>query len=780
MRLSIECKSVQRTESVLGLHFPCLQKFELRGLFMSQLLFSPLFLSINSTIENLRIDIAYRVPDHVSFWETLSNLTKLKALEVSMITLTNESVDAFRRILCRLERVKFNLIALPDNIMENVESVSNLKYLSLRNIDFAKPQVPIFVEKSTLLEHLELSKYGNFEPLMGGMRRFHWPNLHSLSLTETMLDSIQLQQIFCSLTRLTELTLSSSTWDIESFNALSRHFATLEILHDLDSITFTSVMINTVLCSCINLKVLAAPEIKGIDIINGNQINGTQLGGEWVCTQLSTFIIQISTEGVDSQIPILEEMSRLTGLKILNTREIMNQIVSYLSKSDFPACISVSKHWHQVFKWIIWKNARFHDFAPSEIALSKNAHLITALSIGGSVPSYISSTVFPSLQTLKLTGQNSNKLQFSPYFLKINQTLESLTLQYNVMVINHDLFWERLSDNHQLKKINITDITVTPKSIDAFWRTLCRLESAEFRNLRFYDELITPLTTPLSLKHLSIFEPKYPIAQLECAKRCISLESLDFGVGYNCLTLVECFETITWPNLTKLGLDYVALDDMQLQRILSSFNKLTAFSVKCSIWGRGSFDALSRHFDTLEILRAVDPSFTSTMINIVMCSCSRLEVLEVQKINGVDIISNVWMNNYGSSGTGWICTQLKSLTTRFDIDGLDSQETILQQLSFLTQLSILDMRQLSNESFPGLNFSLDDGLDILKTLKDLELVTIMGDRNNMTEAEIEWILENWRKLRCINGTLHRESEKRAQLRQKLRSYRIDSSFIISL
>ncbi|KAF9438685.1 hypothetical protein BGZ76_005828 [Entomortierella beljakovae] len=187
------------------------------------------------------------------------------------------------------------------------------------------------------------------------------------------------------------------------------------------------------------------------------------------------------------------------------------------------------------------------------------------------------------------------------------------------------------------------------------------------------------------------------------------------------------------------------MDEYQLQQILKSVTRLTNFKYIAAPWGSESFNALSQHFETLVKLHlGNNVSFTSVMVHTVMSSCPNLKELTSREIKGLDIVHDNRINKDTRPDQGWICTRLRILAISLDLDGIDSQIPILERISSLTQLQKLNLRSNGETIF---KLSLDCGLDILKPLKNLLEVEAWQSGANMTEEDIQWVFENWRKLK---------------------------------
>ncbi|KAF9434847.1 hypothetical protein BGZ76_007301 [Entomortierella beljakovae] len=462
--------------------------------------------------------------------------------------------------------------------------------------------------------------------------------------------------------------------------------------------------------------------------------------------------------------------------------EMLDQIAKYINTNDLAVCVRVSRDWHRVFIPFLWEYTGFYgnEYAPTASTLSKYANLIRSLRINGEIPSYVLTTSLPCLQKLYHFRSYPTKCTFSPLLLSNNPTIEEISMSGGINIPKNPKFWKTLSNLQNLKSIDINFAHVYPEDLEAFWDTFCRLESATFCNIFLPVKFDDSSKKPLKLKHLTITGSKYAHRHQMFIEAFTGLETLHWSAhrilaraprasAHVIENFVNCFKRVTWPNIHQVVLNSIELNNIDLQQILSSISRLTAFSANKVIWGTESFIALSDHFDTLESFGSPEVhSFTSVMVNTVMCSCQNLKELQAVVIDGVDILNDKQMDSKGQRGQGWMCKKLTTLAVRFNLLGLDSQIYILERLSSLVHLSKLDMRGFNPIEDSTIKLSLVDGLYILKPLMKLSYIHITGNRHSMTEEDIEWILKNWRKLINLNGELHYDWGCCQSLRQKLK------------
>ncbi|KAG0049423.1 hypothetical protein BGZ83_005773 [Gryganskiella cystojenkinii] len=207
---------------------------------------------------------------------------------------------------------------------------------------------------------------------------------------------------------------------------------------------------------------------------------------------------------------------------------------------------------------------------------------------------------------------------------------------------------------------------------------------------------------------------------------------------------------------------------------------------------------LAGHFVTL---REIKLELTSSLeqsgyIQRIMESCPHLRVLRAGHLSVGDI----------RRGQPWVCLGLQSLSLRFDlqedrifddnrsntteteemyvptererVDYARSQHYMFSQLSELVLLEELVSIPLQaagpdyNETW-HLDFQVRFGLDTLSSLKRLKRLEISFTRQQMHMGDVAWIVEHWKQLQTIEGSLTRDSQTNAILKTFLSAHHIE-------
>ncbi|KAF9145667.1 hypothetical protein BGX30_007505 [Mortierella sp. GBA39] len=130
---------------------------------------------------------------------------------------------------------------------------------------------------------------------------------------------------------------------------------------------------------------------------------------------------------------------------------------------------------------------------------------------------------------------------------------------------------------------------------------------------------------------------------------------------------------------------------------------------------------------------------------------------------------------YMAKDAPWVCLGLKTLHVIMAGDpqnvwlNRSLQHRLFHQLGRLSQLQQLSLGHCvlwmyeNGYSHHGLDFTLDAGLAKLSGLKKLEELNLEGIYQRMGEKDVEWMLENWPRLRVVEGELHHRREERVKL-----------------
>ncbi|KAF9953925.1 hypothetical protein BGZ65_004347 [Modicella reniformis] len=223
----------------------------------------------------------------------------------------------------------------------------------------------------------------------------------------------------------------------------------------------------------------------------------------------------------------------------------------------------------------------------------------------------------------------------------------------------------------------------------------------------------------------------------------------------------------TWPDLEDLDLVESGASDPQLALIFGGMRRIHGLSITRTDLGIQTRAALRPHFPWLTNLDiTMNAVYTGKFVAEVLRSCPQLENLKTDRIS-VD---------YFLDGVPWACEKsLKVLEICFEVlprmrsEDLGPLLILLSRLRNLERLDLTDP-EASLSNILSLEFRLDKGLEQLATLTRLKRLVIERTIQESTMEDVEWMINHWRNLKCIEGTLNTEDkDESAKLVSKLQA-----------
>ncbi|KAF9348981.1 hypothetical protein BGX34_002126, partial [Mortierella sp. NVP85] len=451
----------------------------------------------------------------------------------------------------------------------------------------------------------------------------------------------------------------------------------------------------------------------------------------------------------------------------LHIPEIMSVVASYLEANDLARCLRVSKNWRDVFlphRWrVIVKNLG-SNVGPSDDAVYKHRQLVQGLLLYGP------SIWFMHLPNLRKLHVDSNSDNYMDYIGKGEIIHWDLTEKYPLLqdltirnVNVGPLLCRAISEYPGIRRLSLGFANVEIGNLPIFWKACRNVEQLLLNQIDGEDG---PMPMPkdalfkrmlkLTLSNVEVLSPS---EQLDMAFRCPRLKTFEWypagpiKVG---ILINHPMQRDRWPQLDEQRI----LRDPQdaelasiLEGIDSCFGKATFFRASMGTFGPMAFKALGFHLTTLVDLRLdYRISIASSTIRGVLCSCPNLEILRVRTICARDI----------TEGGPWICQRLHELG----------------HLSTLVRLTTLDMSGSiydDNSSGSLLDFRLDYGLGQLAILYELRVIrfhTEIEQAQQLGTKDVEWMVDNWKKLKRVYGRLNRDPKVEDQLKGILKSHGI--------
>ncbi|KAF9930346.1 hypothetical protein FBU30_000619, partial [Linnemannia zychae] len=294
-----------------------------------------------------------------------------------------------------------------------------------------------------------------------------------------------------------------------------------------------------------------------------------------------------------------------------------------------------------------------------------------------------------------------------------------------------------------------------------------------------------------------------------------NLESLSWSImgshTFHIQELCALFHTHC-PKISSLVFSHRDLESSDLAQILHAIPRLVRlllrFDAHVSMFNSSEvMDAMRRHFGTLKDLEfgQVKSSIRCGTVLEFLRGCPNLERLVaygrlncsrqgMMSFNENTLTSTPVHQQqqqqqqsedhqvYGSENepntlkdVPWVCLGLKTLHVIMTGDlqnvwlNRSLQHRLFNQLGRLSHLQTLSLGHCilwmyeTGYSHHGLDFTLEAGLAQLKGLRKLEELNIEGISQRMKEEDVGWMLENWPRLRVIEGELNYKREERLKL-----------------
>ncbi|KAG0229167.1 hypothetical protein BGX31_006295 [Mortierella sp. GBA43] len=272
-----------------------------------------------------------------------------------------------------------------------------------------------------------------------------------------------------------------------------------------------------------------------------------------------------------------------------------------------------------------------------------------------------------------------------------------------------------------------------------------------------------PPETTWKMKDLSLVSVRRirPSAQLELIRQCPELRRLHWSPRRGSFPKDKFVQSIlgdTWIMLGDLCMDNTKVSDQELSTIIGGIRRITGLSVASTHFNIQSMTALRNHFhwlrrlNTADMLGIVDDTTCSEFTIQVLKSCPRLERLKAEGVSAEYLIDD----------GPWACERsLRILEVCFEIlsDHVNhdsQQEAAMGRLMRFVNLERLDF---SNGWYgQSIEFQLERGLEKLATLTALQELVLPSKMLRLSLDDVEWMIEHWRNLKSIEGSLVRNHD----------------------
>jgi len=464
----------------------------------------------------------------------------------------------------------------------------------------------------------------------------------------------------------------------------------------------------------------------------------------------------------------------------LEIPEILDMVASHLNKSDLAHCVCVSKSWRDIFLRHIWRSIHRtfnkEDYAnersgPTQEALHNHRHFVQELTIEGPIRMDDICT-HQNLHTLRIqfykygmTGYIEKRAVDWDLTEKLPR-LHSLSLYH--LIVDSSLC-QRLLEHPRLRSLELEQADIRSNAESKFWESCKRLESLCLRKVTFNGGSMSIHRDAVfeRIRNLALDQQQMNWDLMIVAFHCPMLETLEWKAPSFIVRILihRPLQMDRWDIIRGLATTFYLGPESGLQSDWDSlwaalidaighcFGSITHFVLCYGTFGPQSPKALSFHFNTLVRLdiQSSNPNI-SAMTRAVLCSCPKLEHLFSGNISARDIVQD----------GPWVCQSLRALRVGFRVGETeqDLQPLIFERLSSLVRLEMLSTDMPSSNDCDGvLNFRLDCGLRQLAILKKMTWVSfgIMAQRLEM--EDVEWMINNWKNLKAVKGTLNYTSSE---------------------
>ncbi|KAG0039165.1 hypothetical protein BGZ82_009425 [Podila clonocystis] len=269
----------------------------------------------NDQLETINFDGA-REASTLELWETLVSRPMLNYVRMNSVGMSADQFAIFwnrSRGLRQMELYDINIPCTPDFIEERLETLSDLEAMTISHLSATALLRLCPGLRSFRWQNYDWEGDAQLQMLAFLLERQHFPHLERLQVTQV--DDLELATCLGAMGRVKELVIDGNHFGLLSFNALERHFATLQRISLESVFSFPSNPILELLESCPLLKYIRVPKLNAYAIM---------LGKPWVCLDLEEFRVGVVV-GVYGKPTIrkrsravFERLSKLTRLTHLD------------------------------------------------------------------------------------------------------------------------------------------------------------------------------------------------------------------------------------------------------------------------------------------------------------------------------------------------------------------------------------------------------------------------------------------------------------------------------
>ncbi|KAF8978872.1 hypothetical protein BGZ46_006059 [Entomortierella lignicola] len=484
---------------------------------------------------------------------------------------------------------------------------------------------------------------------------------------------------------------------------------------------------------------------------------------------------------------------------------ILKRVATHLDRHSLLSCIRVCKFWHIFLEQLIW-----HEFYLLRDQQEQSAESISPVSQHDQSElqrqRYPSTTLIQRnarhIRSIRYYGEHALLLQLLPgctrlLYLEVTQYNEAVKqlLRQNLSSLHTfickadpllrgtqpvilDKVWHLLKDMPNLRILEMKSAIVSDyekRMFGAVCQKLTRLSLVD-------SKLIEPPKSETqdfdSLKTLILDRSYIPKEkQLQLFQLCPALEHLCWKSRTDSLPILnflsflnsgrfQCLKSLDISNSSKVT-------DHDFAKIIALLPCLiNLYAAKTSFGCEGTKAVINQRRHQIEVLDFRDcSSITMVEAQAFLTTCAHLTKFVAPSVSAIDMAQQ-----------RWICLGLRELDVSIaEVDRLPApviprHQGFYTQLASLTKLKVLRLGDLG--SVPAysisthrkymLDLKLDSGLGLLSTLSQLYELDITNMHAVMEFEELRWVLQNWRRLKRVVGSVHPNPAQRELSNEFLR------------
>ncbi|KAG0327461.1 hypothetical protein BG000_000948 [Podila horticola] len=477
--------------------------------------------------------------------------------------------------------------------------------------------------------------------------------------------------------------------------------------------------------------------------------------------------------------------------------EILFYVAAFLTQQDLVTCTSVSRNWHQAFTPCLWKKSQIFDdtlLRPTLDILCKHAPQIRNLTLHSTrdLDPFLERLI--NLRTLIIAGGGGQFAKPESWsqltaLVQRNPRIEWIIVGMNRKIGPPASFLRAIPAScPNLRRYESSMcLYEDPDQIDALLGIFSRAKEVWTRYESFAVAPVARTFHFPNLVELALKDPRglSTSRQVDIICMCPNLRFLKWAVGRDTPIPVQEFckrVPQACPKLKNLHMDGSAtLPRESVGYVLDALKDLESLMLFGCAIGESLFRSVTRHFHSLTSLDVMDSIQTkSSMAQRILENCPNLTNVSLALLSMQDVVN----------GQPWQATRLQYLQVDLvSLEGAcrmaaggneDSRMIPLQQMRVFEQLAKLtDLRHLAighddKIRRPSLEFRVEHGLTLLKSLTRLRHLSLEGTVQDMTEEDADWLGQNLRHLDTIKGRLCSTVAEHETLRQRLLiEYRVE-------